>query len=84
MTSQRFLSFMQLLKQEIAIQQERSQQKNLAEAAAEKSAQLLQQTQARTHVGAGVLVITHMVYLLIGIFSVLATGLVGLYDRIEA
>ncbi|WPT13936.1 hypothetical protein PSENEW3_00000068 [Picochlorum sp. SENEW3] len=39
-----------LLKQEIAIQQERSQQKNLAEAAAEKSAQLLQQTQARTHI----------------------------------
>jgi hypothetical protein len=75
---------LQLLKKEIAIQQERSQQKNLAEAAAEKSAQLLQQMQARTHVGAGVLVIAHMVYLLIGIFSVLATALIGRYDRIEA
>ena len=77
------LLFMQLLKQELEIQREKAKNVNLAEAAAQRSATLLDETQASTHVGAGLLVITHMVYLMIGVFSIVATGLTTLYDKVE-
>jgi hypothetical protein len=77
------LQCVQLLKQELEIQREMAKNVNLAEAAAQRSAILLDQTQASTHVGAGLLVVTHMVYLMIGIFSIVATGLTSLYDKVE-
>jgi nucleoside recognition membrane protein YjiH len=77
------LQCVQLLKQELEIQREKAKNVNLAEAAAQRSAILLDQTQASTHVGAGLLVVTHMVYLMIGIFSIVATGLTSLYDKVE-
>ena len=53
---------------------------DLAEAAAAKSAQILSETKARTALGHGLLVTTHIVYLMIGMLSILATGLLTLVN----
>lgn len=74
---------LQELKQELANEQEKNKRIDLTEAAAQKSSQILEQTQASTHLGAGLLVITHVVYLIIGVFSILASGLMDVYDRVE-
>jgi hypothetical protein len=75
---------MQELEKELAREQEKNKKVNLTEAAAQKSSQILEQTKASTHVGAGLLVLTHVVYLMIGVFSILASGLMDVYDRIES
>ena len=75
---------MQELKKELSCEQEKTKKINLTEAAAQKSSLILEQTQASTHMGAGLLVITHVVYLIIGVFSILASGLMNVYDRIES
>ena len=53
---------------------------DLAEAAAAKSAQIMSETKARTALGHGLLVTTHIVYLMIGMLSILATGLLTLVN----
>lgn len=75
---------LQELKRELAIEKEKSKEMNLTDAAAEKSAQILEQTQASTHIGAGLLVITHVVYFIISIFSILASGLMEVYHYVES
>ena len=59
---------------------EKNARLDLAEAAAAKSAQVLKETQARTALGHGLLVTTHVIYLMIGMLSVLATGLLTLVN----
>ena len=56
---------------------EKNARLDLAEAAAAKSAQILSETKARTTLGHGLLVTTHLIYLMIGVLSVLASGLLA-------
>lgn len=79
----RYYNF-QELKEKLEVEKEKNERINLADAAAQNSAQILEQTQASTHIGAGLLVITHVVYLIIGVFSIIASGLMDIYDRVES
>ena len=67
---------MQALKEAL----EKNARLDLAEAAASKSAQILNETKARTSLGQGLLVTTQIIYLVIGMLSVLATGLLTLVN----
>lgn len=59
---------------------EKNARLDLADAAAAKSAQILSETKARTSLGQGLLVITQIIYLMIGMLSMLATGLLALVN----
>lgn len=74
---------MQNLKQKIVDDKENASKQNLAEIAAQQSARILEETKARSQLGSGVLILTHVVYLMIGVLSVLACGLHELALRID-
>jgi len=74
---------MQNLKMKIAEDKENANKQNLAEIAAQQSARILEETKARSQLGSGVLILTHVVYLMVGVLSVLACGLHELALRID-
>lgn len=74
---------MQELQDALEKEKAKEDERSLAEIAAERSAKALRETQASTQVGSGLMVVTQLVYLAIGVFAVLASTLQVLVVQIE-